>query len=499
MLPYKTMILLDRKQRSPLYLQICNALIQHISGGMIQPGHKLPGTRTLSELLEVNRRTIISAYEELEAQGWVETRSNQGCFVSSKLPLIQHQSLSIGIQQSHRQVSLFDLNDRLDYLSYYTPPVHGEIRRTIDAGYPDVRLAPLDSLTRNFNGLLKSKRGKRLWNYSDSFCGDLVLRKEVAKYLVETRSIDVSPDHIMITRGSLMAFFNIFQVLLSPGEHVVVGRPGFQVANQIIRLAQGKLVEIPVDEAGIQTQELERLCRQMSIRAVFTMPHHHNPTTVSLSAERRMHLLQLANQYQFAIIEDDYDYDFHYASSPILPMASSDSAGVVIYVGSLSKTIAPGLRMGFIVAPINLIQDFSRLSRFMDCHGNMALERAIALLFKEGEIRRHMKKALRVYRERRDRFCELLDNELGDVLNFQVPEGGMAAWVNFDASFPISTLREQALKEGLLMPRSVFADHSGHHLNAIRMGFASLNFQEMEEAIHLLKTGVREMIKGGFS
>ena len=495
MLPYKTMIPLDRKLQSPLYLQICNGLIQQISASMIQPGQKLPGSRTLSGLLEVNRRTIISAYEELEAQGWVEVKSNQGCFVSSKLPLVEARSLTKGIRQSSYQESWFDLNDKLDYLSYYSPPDHKDIHCIIDAGYPDVRLAPLEALTRNLNGLLKSKRGKRLMNYSDSFCGDLMLRKEVANYLMDTRSIHVGTDHIMITRGSLMAFFNIFQVLLKPGDKVVVGRPGFQVANHIIQIAQGKLIEIPVDEEGIQTQELERLCQHTPVRAVFIMPHHHNPTTVSLSAERRMKLLQLANQYRFAIVEDDYDYDFHYSSSPILPMASSDSSGVVIYVGSLSKTIAPGLRMGFIVAPTDLIQDLSRLSRFIDCHGNIALERAIALLFKEGEIRRHMKKALRVYRERRDVFCELLHKELGSAIDFQIPEGGMAAWVSFDPSFPIAKLRERALNKGLLMPRSVFADHSGSNLNAIRMGFASLNPQEMTEAIGILKGVIREMDK----
>ena len=173
------------------------------------------------------------------------------------------------------------------------------------------------------------------------------------------------------------------------------------------------------------------------------MPHYHNPTTVSLSAERRMKLLQLAEEYRFAIIEDDYDYDFHYNSSPVLPMASSDQAGAVIYVGTLSKTVAPILRTGFIIAPKNMIVEISRLSRFIDCHGNMALERAIAMLFADGDIKRHMKKALKIYHARRDFFCETMKKKIGNYIDFEIPEGGLAAWVKFDPSISLDILRKK--------------------------------------------------------
>ncbi|MCE7990668.1 MAG: PLP-dependent aminotransferase family protein [Roseivirga sp.] len=494
MLPYKTIIAIDRASGVPLYLQICNEFIKEISAGTIASGLKLPGSRKLSELLEVNRRTIISAYEELEAQGWLEVKPNQGAFVSSKIPITHGRPLAGGVLYDHKEQSVFDLNDKLDFLEHYRPPDAAKPELVIDAGYPDVRLAPLRALTRHMNGIINGKRSVKLLDYSDNFNGDPVLREEVVNYLAETRSINVSVDNIMITRGSLMAFFNIFQVLLKRDDRVIVGDVSFRVANDIIRIAGGNLVKVPMDEDGIDVNAIEEACEEGPVRAVFIMPHHHNPTTVSLCAERRMKLLMLAEKYRFAIIEDDYDYDFHYNSSPVLPMASSDRSGSVIYVGSLSKTVAPGLRTGFIVAPTNFVKELSRLSRFIDCHGNMAQERAIAMLFEEGEIRRHMKKALKAYRVRRDLFCKLLKEKLGELVSFKVPDGGLAVWTTFHDSINLDQLRETTLKKGLLISKSVFSDAEGNRLNAIRMGFASLNEKETERAMDILKESVDKLL-----
>lgn len=490
MLPYKTIIPLDRTARTPLYIQISNTFIKKITSGVIAVGMKLPGGRKLSELLGVSRRTAMLAYEELEAQGWIEIKPNQGTFISSEIPIIKKQSLPLGIQNEAHQKSHFELNDKLDFLDYYQPPKLKAVTHVFDTGYPDVRLAPLKALSQSMSRVLMSRRDKKIMNYAADFKGHIQLRQEVVKYLAESRGINISIDNLIITRGSLMAFSSIFQILLAPGDKVIVGDISFKVAKDIIKIAGGELITVPVDEQGMDIAAIENACKTQQIRAVFVMPHHHHPTTVSLTAARRMRLLQLAEKYKFAIVEDDYDYDFHYASSPILPMASSDRHGVVIYVGSLSKIVAPGLRLGFIVAPVDFVEEIARLSRFVDCHGNTALEKAIAALMKEGIIRRHLKKSLKVYRERRDLFCDLLSKELGDMVQFVVPEGGLAVWVVFDKAIQLPTLREKCYQLGLLISRSIFQDRDGQDLNAIRMGFASLDEVELVEAVQLLKRGI---------
>lgn len=498
MLPFKTLIKLDRTARSPLYIQIASTIIRQITAGIIPVGFKLPGGRKLAKLLGVSRRTVMLAYEELEAQGWIEIKPNQGTFIHTNIPIIQKQSLPIGVLDEAHQQSHFGLNKELDFLAYYQPPNLKAIQYVFDTGYPDVRLAPLKELSQNMGSVLMSKRDKKIMNYAANFNGHIQLRQEIVKYLAESRGINISMGNLIITRGSLMAFSNIFRVLLAPKDKVIVGDISFKVAKDIIQIAGGQLITVPVDEQGMDVEEIEKACKKQQIRAVFVMPHHHHPTTVSLTAARRMKLLHLAEKYQFAIVEDDYDYDFHYASSPILPMASSDRLGSVIYVGSLSKIVAPGLRLGFIVAPVDFINDLSRLSRFLDCHGNTAMEKAIALLFKDGLIRRHLKKSLKIYRQRRDLFCALLQKELGSFVQFTIPEGGLAVWVLFDAKIPLKKLRASCYKKGVLISKSIFQDQEGQSLNAIRMGFASLNEKELIAGVELLKKAILALLREEF-
>lgn len=494
MLPFKNLIQLQRNSGTPLYIQISNEMIKWITRGVIPTGFKLLGSRKMSTLLGVSRRTVILAYEELEAQGWIEIKQNQGSFISSKIPITKKQVLTnTDHQLESRQKCGFKLNKKLDFLDYYAPPDFTKINYVIDTGYPDVRIAPLKSLSQNLSHVLNSKRHQKILNYASDFKGHIDLRKELVTYLSETRGIKVSLENVMLTRGSLMAFSNLFQVLLEKGDKVVMGDVSFKVASNIARIAGADILTVPVDEHGINVHELERLCKKKSIRAVFVMPHHHHPTTVSLCAERRMKLLMLAKEYQFAIIEDDYDYDFHYCSNPILPMASADHSGSVIYVGSFSKIVAPGLRMGFIVAPAEFMEDLARLSRFLDCHGNPAIEKALALLFKDGLIKRHLKKSLKTYHARRDQFCTMLRQAIGDYISFNVPKGGLAVWVYFDKQISLPLLREKAMKKGLLISRSVFQSSEGAAINAIRMGFASLNDEEMKAGIGILKNCVLEI------
>lgn len=495
MLPFKTMLHIDRGSSTPLYVQLANEMIKQINFGRIAPGYKMPGSRKLSDLLGINRRTASLAYEELEAQGWLEIRPNSGTYVRAALPTLQPHSLPIDPTDGLERIPPFEFEDKFDFLDHFEPATMMGDRLIIDAGYPDIRLSPLKSLARHLSSIIAGHHTRRLMNYTTSFRGDRKLIGAIQQLLRDTRSIHVSALQILITRGSLHAFFNLFQILLQPGDHVVVGVPGFHVANKIIRIAGGSLLELPVDEEGLMIDDLPSLCRKKKVKAVFIMPHHHNPTTVSLSAERRMNLIAMAQEHGFVIIEDDYDYDFHYDSSPILPMASSDLTGHVIYVGSLSKTIAPGLRMGFVVAPSKIIKHLSRLSRFIDCHGNGALERAIAIAYEEGEIQRYLRKALKVYHRRRDHFCDLLDQKLADLISYKKPDGGMAVWTTFDERLSIPDLRDQVSKKGLLIPRSVFYDESDHHLNAIRLGFASLERREATRAISILADTARSMIR----
>jgi GntR family transcriptional regulator/MocR family aminotransferase len=242
-----------------------------------------------------------------------------------------------------------------------------------------------------------------------------------------------------------------------------------------------------VDDQGIDVSAVAARCRRTKVRMLYVVPHHHHPTTVTLSAERRMHLLELIRNQRLAVIEDDYDYDFHYASGPILPLASGDHGGNVLYIGSMTKSLALSIRMGFLVAPADFIDEAARLRRLMDLRGDNLIEEALAALIDSGDIDRHLKKTNKLFRERRDIFCDLLASALGDLCTFKKPDGGMAVWARFPKRFSLPKLSARASSLGLAIGDGSSYRTPGSTENGLRLGFASLTPAEIKEAIDLLQ------------
>jgi len=291
-------------------------------------------------------------------------------------------------------------------------------------------------------------------------------------------------DNIQITRGSQMGLYLACSIIISPGDNVVVGRTNYATANKTFQNAEANLIKIEVDDSGIVVDEIKDICKSKKITAIFVTPHHHHPTTVTLTAERRLQLLVLAEKYGFAIIEDDYDFDFHYSSSPILPLASVDHSGLVIYIGSFTKTIAPAMRIGYLVGPQDFIELASSFRRIIDMQGDSVLERSLAEMITEGTIQRHLKKALKEYRIRRDLLTDLLANEIKNYISFDVPEGGLATWVKFNHSHDLNTIRQAAFKKGLSIPDG---DQYIKNGNYTRLGFASMSPAVLTKAALKLK------------
>lgn len=248
---------------------------------------------------------------------------------------------------------------------------------------------------------------------------------------------------------------------------------------------------VPVDEFGIDTDAVEQLCKKLPVRMMYVTPHHQYPTTVVMPADRRLHLLNLAKEYGFCIIEDDYDYDFHYNSNPILPLAAADDHNNVVYVGSLSKVFSPALRIGYVVAPSAVIKAMASFRRIIDRQGDNLLEAAIALLLREGDMQRHLKKAQKVYHARRDLFCDLLESELDSIISFEKPSGGLAVWTTFDERIPVHKLAAKCQKLGLEISDG---SHFQPHANANRLGFGSTNETEILQGMEILKKSIKTFI-----
>jgi GntR family transcriptional regulator/MocR family aminotransferase len=232
---------------------------------------------------------------------------------------------------------------------------------------------------------------------------------------------------------------------------------------------------------------LEALCRRRRIRAIYVTPHHQFPTTVLMPPDRRMRLLLLAEQFDFAIIEDDYDHEFHFTHQPMLPLASADRLGRVVYIGSMSKILTPSVRVGYVAAAKPVIDRLALELALIDRQGDPATEAAIAEMFEAGEIKRHTRRALRIYGERRAVFAALLTEKLGDLARFKLPDGGLAVWVNFREDVDPLALAAAAERRRLrVYPGAAFAMDGGQTPGA-RLGYARLNETELGQAVGRLR------------
>lgn len=489
MLPWKTIITVQKDCDTPVYLQIANAVIREMKKGRIGPGIKLPGTRMMSELLEVHRKTMVRAYEELDAQGWIEMRPSQGTFTSKALPEIVPRRFSAREEK----------RNTYPQQTGYTVKVNTQIRtpaqpsRHINGFHdgPDVRLIPLEEIGRAYKTVLTRSNNFRYMSYVD-MAGVQLFRTVLSEHLNGTRGVQTSFENIMVTRGCQMALYLVAKVLFAKGDHIIVGDTNYYYADHCFVNAGANLHRVKVDDHGIDVDAVEKLCKRKKIKALYITSHHHYPTTVTLTASRRIRLLQLAGQYGFIIIEDDYDYDFHYLSSPILPLVSGDTKGMVIYIGTLSKCISPAIRTGYIVAPKNLIDELCRLRQIIDTQGDPILELALAELFRDGTIKRHMKKVLHQYHGRRDFMCSLLQEKLGDIIEFKKPDGGLAIWAKYDKSVALPALSDKLRKQEVVLSPGLIHNTGPVSLNCTRMGFAWMTEKEAEYAIDMLEKTIRK-------
>ena len=490
MFPYKTSIQFDRKSNQALYLQLSNQIIQFIKSQTLAPNTKLPGSRTLAEQLNVHRKTIVACYEELLLQGWVESIPKKGTFVHSNLPVLQQQKLNDSV--------VFDLKKRTGF-SFYKNRVLSEkpIKKDDDFiylndGISDGRLTPIDEIARTYRRVCSKKKVYEHLSYGSTY-GNNTLREVLVDYLNATRGLHITKENVLITRGSQMGIWLSSQLLLQKDDVIVVGNTNYESANLTFLNQQAKLERVLVDENGIVTDEISRLCKRQEIKAVYVTSHHHHPTTVTLSAKRRIHLLNLSKQYNFAIIEDDYDYDFNYNHAPILPLASHDTNGNVIYIGSVCKTVAAVFRIGYLIASKEFVDEASKLRGIIDRQGDALLELTFADFIKSGDLDRHIRKVMKIYQQRRDLLCKLLKDELGNFLQFETPKGGMAVWAKLSPNYSWENVSEIARQHKLEIGNWQHYNSPQLALNSIRIGFAAYNEEEIYELINRFKKTIHEI------
>jgi GntR family transcriptional regulator/MocR family aminotransferase len=466
-------IALDSAREQPLFLQLARAIANDIQRSRLKPGEALPGSRELAERLGINRNTVIAGYGELAAEGLVRTRIGGGTFVAESVitPFAPHAPAA--------DCPTYPLMPSVSRLPPVITPIPGALNLSI--GMPDVRLFPAAAMARAFRRAI-GQRGRALLAYADP-CGHPRLREELAAMLARTRGLPVAPDNLMVTRSIEQAIDLVARMLLQPGDIVAVEAFGYPPAWSVLKLAGARLMPLPLDEDGLDIDALEALLARQPVRAVFLTPHHQFPTTVVMSHAKRMRLAGLALSHGFAIIEDDYDHEFHYAGKPILPIASGAGRANVIYLGSLSNLLAPGISTGFVVAPASVFERLASLRAASDAQGDAAMECAIAELFEDGELLRHVRRVRRIYAARRDALAASLIRHLGSAVTFRIPAGGTGLWLHVDDAIDVAAWSLAGQREGVQFFGAGRYEFFQREQPFVRLGFCHHDENELDEAV----------------
>lgn len=469
--PWTFQIQFERDSKKAIYLQITDYIIDLIKNGTLKSGDILPSSRLLALDLGINRNTVIKALDILISEGWLYSEERKALFVSANLPAKERSRNKKDIQKSILQ------NQEKESVIIF------------DSGLPDTQIAPMRELASAYRQIFNRKaRINPMLNRSEF--GALRFRESVSRMLNQTRGMHTDYSEICITRGSQMALFLIAHALLNKGDLILVENPGYGPAWETFRHAGAELIPISVDEKGIDVEEIERIASTQQIKAIYITPHHQYPTTVIMSLDKRLRLIELSNLYRFTIIEDDYDCDFHFGLRPIAPLSSLDGANDTIYIGTFSKMISESLRVGYLVANTDIIQKVGNLRRIIDLQGDNIMEQAILELIESGVIKKHIRKASKYYLHKRNYFISLINKYLSDKVTYKEPEGGLAFWLKLRNKQDIHKLNQALKLRGVsIIPWTNYS--FDNEIDGIRLGYASLSESQLEKGIEILSKVIR--------
>lgn len=487
----KQLVTFDKTIVQPVYIQVAQQVINAIQRGYLEKGSKLPGTRVLSQLLNIHRNTAVAIYEELASQGWVDIIANKGTFVlvpEESTVKIKATAQHIHQAYTYPKVAGFPFQQSF-HLASTTEETSSKYM--LSDGKPDLRLHPVYQFSRWYSAAMKRKPLINKWNRTSALIPS-VFSTQLCNYLNATRGFHIKPNNLVNTRSTEMSLYIVSQLLIKQDDLVLVGQLSNYAANMIFQQAGAAIRTIPVDSEGLNIEYIKKHFVKGSIRCVYVCANRDYPTTVTLSAQRRLQLLQLAKTHGFAIIEDDYDYDFQFEGSAMLPMASADANGMVIYLGKLGQSLFPSFHTGFVVAPENLISEAKNYLQLLDKQGDLIQEQMLSELISEGEIYRLKKKNIVTYKQRRDSLCHFLNYYFEGITTWEMPLGGLAIWLQFVETISLVKLAEEAEKLDLFLPKTIL--YQDKNTCAIRFGFGHLNEEEIEIVIKKLKSAYDKVL-----
>ncbi len=483
----RTKIILDQNAAMPLYRQLYERLRTEILEQQLEAGARLPSTRALASELGVSRNTTALAYELLLLEGYIESRVGHGTRVAQ----VRSEQRSAGkMSETARTTEAVPrLLSRRGQLLLNTPHA-GEMYANLAekeasifrAGQPDMEAFPYEIWARLM--AKHARQSLRAASRHQQTAGYAPLREAIARHIGITRGVSCSPEQIILTAGSQGALDLAARVLLDPGDAAWVEDPGYPGARGALLAAGASLIPVPVDQEGLDVAAGLRL--RPDARLVAVTPSHQFPTGVTMSLSRRLALLEWAREAEAWILEDDYDSEFRFSGRPLEALQGLDQARRVIYIGTFSKVLFPALRLGYLVAPVELIKGLIAARHFIDVHPPLLEQMALADFIAEGHFTRHLRRMRTLYLERRNALISALKEEFGERLDITIPEAGIHLLAWLPPGLNSREVAAQAARHGLdIAPVSAASEHAARG-DGIMLAYAGADPA-------LLRAGVRRL------
>lgn len=477
------LISIDRQSPQALHQQIYEGYRAAIVELRLRAGQRIPSTRVLAAELGISRFPVLNAYAQLLAEGYFESRVGSGTVVSGSLLDQIVSSASAKADSKVRRSAVGPLARRTSRL----PSVRESLPRQGWGSFAVGQVA-FDKFPLHVWSKLAARRSRTM-SAKSSHYGDLLglreLREALANYLRTSRAVHCEPDQVMIVGGSQQALELSARVLFDAKSHVWMEEPGYRFARDAFALTGCHLVPVPVDREGLDIAA--GLKRSRRPRAVFVTPSHQFPLGVTMSATRRLQLLDWARKAGFWIIEDDYDSEFRYETAPIASLQGLDRSDRVIYVGTLSKVLFPALRLGYLVLPRELVERFVGVRRSMDLGQPTFYQEVLADFIAQGHFARHIRRMRVLYRDRRSALARSIHAELGPEVEVLGSQAGMHLVMTLPKGCHDVELARRATQQSLwLWPLST--SYLGRPARSgFILGFGSTSVQEMPRAVRKIR------------
>ena len=484
-------ISLDLRKRSPIYRQLYDWFRGAITEGRLRPGQRVPSSRTLATELSVSRIPVLSAYEQLHAEGYLETFKGAGTCVARTIPDDSLKVMRKPAVESAGKVGSRKISRRASSLGKSAAQSWFNSLGAFRVSLPALDQFPADSWSKLVTRHSK-KLTKRTMAYGDAM-GYMPFREAIAEYLGTVRAVRCDPSQILVTTGSQQGLQLAAQVLLNPKEKVWMEEPGYPGAQLAFMAAGAELVSIPVDEEGIDIGAAIR--RSGRARAVYITPSHQYPLGMTMSATRRMMLLSWAERCGAWVIEDDYDSEYRFGSRPIASLQGLDANARVIYVGTFSKVMFPALRLGYLVIPKDLVRAFAAARDAADIFSSTLYQAVMTDFIREGHFARHIRRMRMLYMERRRALVDAIRDEMNDSFEVVGTEAGMHLVALLPEGIDDVAVGRLAAEKGVsAMPLSS-CYRKPRSRGGLILGYGGVSVQQIQEGVRTLKQVVHSLMK----